>query len=97
MEKSREFRKFWNCMMMDCCSSADFKAKLREEAMTIPRRESSRRMTIPCRISFMGTNSWVVFAFTAMKINYKAIIKAIISEKIVQIFSIDNDTYTIRI
>jgi transcription antitermination factor NusG len=61
-EKSSEFRKFWNCRMIAFCSSEDFKAKFKEEARIIDLIDPSLSITIPSRISCIGTNSCVVFA-----------------------------------
>jgi hypothetical protein len=52
--------------MMEFCSSVDFKAKLTDVARTIARKEPSFNMTMPSRISFIGTNSWVVFDAVAI-------------------------------
>src|SRR3989344_6645675 len=65
---SSELRKFWNCDMVACCSSADFSARFMEEAIRSARRLPSLRMTTPPRTSFIGTKSCVACALTLLGI-----------------------------
>src|SRR3989344_7834384 len=51
---------------MAFCSSADFRAKLSDEARIIDRIDPSLSMTIPSLISCIGTNSCVVFEVWAI-------------------------------
>jgi hypothetical protein len=66
IEKSKEFRKFWNCRRIELCSSADFRAKLREVHRTTERMPPDFNITIPSRISWMGMKFWVVCCFDAI-------------------------------
>src|SRR3989338_10614186 len=68
--KSRELRKFWYWKIIACCSSPDFKAKLREEAISAALNEPSFIITIPSRISLIGTNSCADFAVTLGMVLY---------------------------
>ena len=65
-EKSKVFKKFWNCNIVACCSSADFKDKFTELAKTIARKSPFFNTTIPSRTSLIGMNSCVAFAFKAI-------------------------------